>query len=183
MKVKCINQGNFKNITIGNEYEVISTYDNLYCIIANNGENLNYSKKYFEVISDPIIENIDEIKVIEKVKPEFNLSWNNENIVVEMQDANVILEYFKVASNCGVCSYHGINWLYENCDDFEMFKNIILSVIELIKDSGDRCMLILSTNYEHYKIWDVLDEIMDLKSEAVENPNSDMDVKVWIKYI
>lgn len=32
MKVKCINQGNFKNITEGNEYEIVSVYENIYCI-------------------------------------------------------------------------------------------------------------------------------------------------------
>ena len=39
-----------------------------------------------------------------------------------------------------------------------------------------------STNYEFEEVWTVMDEIMDTQSEAINNPNSEMDVKLWIKY-
>ena len=44
-------------------------------------------------------------------------------------------------------------------------------------------MFILSTNEEYEGIWNVLDEIMDTESNVVKNPNSNADVKLWIKYI
>ena len=40
----------------------------------------------------------------------------------------------------------------------------------------------LYTNDEYEDIWTVLDEIMDTGSQIVENPNSELDVKLWIKY-
>jgi len=185
MKVKCINQGNFRNVTEGKEYEVISEDARAYKIKANDGDDRNYSKGYFEVIPEPVIEDIDEIGVAEEKQPEFTVEWGDDsNILICANGNSVLLEYCRVASNCGVASYHGVNWLLENCDEnIDLFKDIIKSIIELIEESSQYCMFILSTNSEYTIIWDALDEIMDFESETVENPNSDMDVKLWIKYV
>lgn len=184
MKVKCINQGNFKNITEGNEYEIISVYENLYCITADNGVKMNYSKRYFEIIPEPIIEDIDEIGVEENQEDEINITFNGEgDIAYEVNGNDSTLEFYEVASNCGVKSYHGVNYLFENCDcNKDLFKKVIEVIIEEVVERDNSCMLIFSTNSSYMDIWTVLDEIMDFSSEAVENPNSDMDVKLWIKY-
>ena len=55
MKVKCINQGNFKNITKGNEYEVFYDNGNTWTVTSNDLSNRTYNKKYFEVIPELII--------------------------------------------------------------------------------------------------------------------------------
>ena len=60
MKVKCINQNNYKDITVGNEYEVVGILENFYHITADSGNVRSYNKKYFEVIPEPVIEDVDE---------------------------------------------------------------------------------------------------------------------------
>ena len=48
MKIKCINQSNYKDITVGSEYEIKEALENFYHIIANSGNVRSYNKKYFE---------------------------------------------------------------------------------------------------------------------------------------
>jgi len=183
MKVKCINQGNFKNITLGNEYQLLEESVDLYIIINNIGVSARYSKDYFEVITEPvpdIIEDVEEVGVIEEA---IEVYFDYENIIVGIEGDNTTLTFYEIASNCGVKSYHGMNYLFENCsNNVDLFKRVILEVIDVVIDKNNSCMLIFSTNHEYKEIWTVLDEIMDTKSEVVENPNSDMNVKLWIKY-
>lgn len=184
MKVKCINQGNFKNITTNNEYEVFYDNGNTWTINSNDLQNRVYSKKYFEIIPEPIIEDIDEVGVEENQENGINITFNGEgDIAYEVNGNDSTLEFYEVASNCGVKSYHGVNYLFENCDcNKDLFKKVIEAIIGEVIDRGNSCMLIFSTNSSYMDIWTVLDEAMDFSSEAVENPNSDMDVKLWIKY-
>ena len=186
MKVKCINQNNYKDITIGNEYEVIEILENFYHIIANSGNVRNYNKKYFELIEEPVIDDANKVDVEEESQPEFTINLNkedNNNIDINVSENKVTLQYYQTAGNCGVVSYHGVNYLYENCDENNtLFKDVIKAIIEFVKIRNNTCMLIFSTNCEYPEIWDILDEVMDFSSEVVENPNSDMDVKLWIKY-
>lgn len=184
MKVKCINQGNFKNITTGNEYEVYLDNGEMWSVMTDDLSVRNYSKKYFEIIPNPIIEDEDEIGIEESREDEINIAFNGEgDIDYEVNGNDATLEFYEVASNCGVKSYHGINYLFENCDcNKDLFKNVIEVIIEEVVERNNSCMLIFSTNSSYMDIWTVLDEVMDFSSEAVENPNSDMDVKLWIKY-
>ena len=185
MKVKCINQGNFRNITLNDEYDVITDNENTYEIISDNFIPRIYSKKYFEVIAEPIpdiIEDVEEIGVIEKA---IGAYFNDDNdIIVNIEGDNTMLTFYEVASNCGVKSYHRMNYLFENCShNIDLFKRVMLEVIDVVIEDHSSCMLIFSTNDEYKDIWTVLDAIMDTKSETVENPNSDMNVKLWIKYV
>ena len=186
MKVKCINQNNYKDITVDNEYEVVEILENFYHITANSGNIRSYNKKYFELISEPVIEDVDEVGVEEEPQPEFIVNWNEEddsNIDINVNEDKVTLQYYQTAGNCGVASYYGVNYLYENCDkNNTLFKDIIKEIIEMVESRNDTCMLIFSTNFEHPEIWDILDVVMDFSSESVENPNSDMNVRLWIKY-
>lgn len=185
MKVKCINQGNFKNITTGNEYEVYFDNGEMWSVVTDDLSVRNYSKRYFEIIQEPIIEDINEVGV-EEENSGFTVEFdeNSNNIEIHIGEFMSILYYYQVASNCGVHSYNGVNDLFEYCNgDKDLFKEIINGVIELITDKENCCMFILSTNDEYGGVWEVLDEIMDTKSESIENPNSYMNVKLWIKYI
>ncbi len=186
MKVQCINQNNYKDITVGNEYEVVEILENFYHITANSGNVRSYNKKYFELVAEPVIEDEDEIGVEEEPQPEFTVSWNEEDdsdIDINVNENRFTLPYYQTAGNCGVASYHGVNYLYENCDKNDtLFKDVIKAVIELVESQNNTCMLIFSTNCEYPEIWDILNEVMDFSSEVVENPNSDMDVRLWIKY-
>lgn len=184
MKVKCINQHHFKNIIEGGEYEVLEETVDFYIIKNTLGNSARYSKNYFEIVPEPIIEDIDEIGVEENQEDEINIAFNGEgDIDYEVNGNDATLEFYEVASNCGVKSYHGINYLFENCDcNKDLFKNVIEVIIEEVVERNNSCMLIFSTNNSYMDIWTVLDEVMDFSSEAVENPNSDTDVKLWIKY-
>lgn len=185
MKVRCINQGNYKNITLGSEYNVNGEFMDLYQINSNDLLKRSYAKKYFEIISEPVIEDVNEVSVEEEnQEDEINIDFDGEgNIDYEVNGNDSTLEFYEVAFNCGVKSYHGINYLFENCDyNKDLFKNVIEVIIEEVVERNNSCMLIFSTNSSYMDIWTVLDEVMDFSSEAVENPNSDMDVKLWIKY-
>lgn len=184
MKVKCINQHHFKNIIEGNEYEVSEETVDFYIIKNTLGNTARYSKEYFEVISEPIIEDIDEVGVEDVV--DFSIEWDDDytNILINIQENEVKLEYYNVSSNCGVASYHGVNWLFENCNfNTDLFKKIIEEVIKTVSDRRNKAILIFSTNDEYSEIWTILDELMDLSTETIENPNSDNEIKLWIKYV
>lgn len=184
MEVKCINQGNFKNITLGNDYEVYFDNGETWSILTNDLSVRNYSKKYFESVAEPIIEDVDEVGVEENIEDEINITFNGEgDIDYEVNGNDATLAFYEVASNCGVKSYHGINYLFENCDNNpELFKKVIEAIVERVIERDNSCMLIFSTNSSYMDIWMVLDEVMDFSSKIVENPNSDMDVRLWIKY-
>ena len=185
MKLKCINQGNFKNITLGNEYQLLEESVDLYIIINNSGVSARYSKDYFEVILEPvpeIIEDVEEVGVVEdEIYIEFDDDIEDINIRVNGNLLNLI--FYEVASNCGVRSYNGVNFLFENCDqNIDLFRKVITEVLDRIIEENCCCMTLFSTNHEYEEIWTVLDEIMDTGSQVVENPNSELDVKLWIKY-
>ena len=188
MKLKCINQGSFKNITLGNEYQLLEESVDLYIIINNIGVSARYSKDYFEVIPEPIpeiIEDVDEVGVVE-VEEEDTIIVNYVNsggISILINGNETKLNYYGVAGNCGIYSFNGINDLFDFChNDKELFQKAILEIIKVFAESKNGCMLIFSTNDEMYEIWEVLDEVMDTQSEAINNPNSDMDIKLWVKY-
>ena len=184
MKVRCINQSNFKNITTGNEYEIYFDNGDTWAVLTNDLSVRNYSKKYFEIIPNPIIEDEDEAGVEENMEDEINITFNGEgDIAYEVNGNDATLEFYEVASNCGVKSYNGVNYLFENCNcNKDLFKNVIEVIIEEVIERNNSCMLIFSTNSSYMDIWMVLDEIMDFSSKIVENPNSDKDVRLWIKY-
>ena len=185
MKLKCINQGSFKNITLGNEYQLLEESVDLYIIINNSGVSARYSKDYFEVIPEPVPEIIEDVEEVGVVEDEIGVYFydDNENIEIKINDNSTSLVFWEVASNCGVRSYNGVNFLFENCDqNIDLFRKVMNQVLDLIIEEGRCCMVLFSTNDEYEDIWTVLDEIMDTGSQVVENPNSELDVKLWIKY-
>ena len=115
---------------------------------------------------------------------EISMIFNDEgDIAYEINGNDLTLEFYEVASNCGIKSYHGINYLFENCDyDKDLFKKVIEAIVREAIERNNSCMLIFSTNDCYESVWTVLNEVMDFSSETVENPNSDMNVRLWIKY-
>jgi hypothetical protein len=66
MKVKCINDGGWLDLTIGKTYEVTYIYSNGdYDIIDDSNENSGYSnwyhKEYFKTLSEIRIERINKL--------------------------------------------------------------------------------------------------------------------------
>ena len=185
MKLKCINQGNFKNITLGNEYQLLEESVDLYIIINNSGVSARYSKDYFEVIPEPIPEIIEDVEEVGVKEDEIGIDFDEDgDINLEINDNEVSLEFYEVSSNCGVKSYHGVNYLFENCDyNPVLFEKVITAIIEEVIYRNNSCMLIFSTNDTYPEIWTALDKVMDFSSQSIENPNSYSQVKLWIKYV
>ena len=185
MKLKCINQGNFKSIIIDGEYHAQLNNDGTRYQIQIAGVERKYALKYFEVIEGPIPEIIEDVEEVGVVEDEIEVYFDddNENIEIKINDNSTSLVFWEVASNCGVRSYNGVNFLFENCDqNIDLFRKVMNQVLDLIIEEGRCCMVLFSTNDEYEDIWTVLDEIMDTGSQIVENPNSELDVKLWIKY-
>ena len=185
MKLKCINQGNFKNIVVDGEYHAELNADGTRYQIQIAGVERQYALKYFEVIQEKIPDIVEDVEEVGVVEDEIYIEFDNdvENIEIRVNDNSSDLIFYEVASNCGIRSYHGVNFLFENCDqNIDLFRKVITEVLNLIIEENCCCMTLFSTNHEYKEIWTVLDEIMDTKSEVVENPNSDMNVKLWIKY-
>ena len=185
MKVKCINQGNFKSIIINGEYHATLNNDGTRYQIQIAGVEREYALKYFEVIEEPIpeiIEDVEEVGVVEdEIYIEFDDDIEDINIRVNGNLSNLI--FYEVASNCGVRSYNGVNFLFENCEqNIDLFRKVITEVLDRIIEENCCCMTLFSTNHEYEEIWMVLDEIMDFGSIYVKNPNSYSQVKLWIKY-
>ena len=184
MKVKCINQGNFKSIIINGEYHATLNNDGTRYQIQIAGVEREYALKYFEVIEELIPDIIEDVEEVGIVEDEIGIDFDGDgDINLEINDNEVSLEFYEVSSNCGVKSYHGMNYLFENCDHNPvLFEKVITAIIEEVIYRNNSCMLIFSTNNTYPEIWTALDNVMDFSSKSVENPNSDLQVKLWIKY-
>lgn len=184
IKVKCINQGNFVNITVGKEYDVMIDNENTWSIISNNGLQQHYYKKYFE-----IVEQHDNMVIPEKIIYEYQnkslLDFSISNhIKVTLDDGFFDLQRDLISDNCGIIHIWGINDLFmEINEDIDLFEKIIKEIIAYYEDSDGAAAIVFSTNDEYYEIWKVLDNLMSFSSETMENPNTENQIKLWMKYI
>jgi len=95
MKLKCINQGNFKNITLGNEYQLLEESVDLYTIINNGGVSARYSKGYFEVIPEPIPDIIEDVEEVGVKEDEIDIDFDGDgNIDCSINGNNIELDFY-----------------------------------------------------------------------------------------
>lgn len=188
MKVKCINQRNFRNLTLNNEYEVVEQSVDFYHVVNDNGVTARYSKEYFELadleINQPVVEEVAEEELVEEFEMyvEFAPDGQKERYIIHIDEDNEADLYGElVAGNCGVLSLNGVNDLYDSLDnDLELFEQAIRLLIECAKEYNNKAFLVFSTNYNYPNMCAVLDGIANTTSDCLENPNSDNEIKIWI---
>ena len=180
MKIKCINQKNFKNLTLNKVYDVIEDLEEGFYLIENDvASNMRYSKDYFENVIP------EEIKPQPQPKPVvkediITISSNSGTITVIYNGSGVQLSIGSVSGNCGVSSIYNINGLARLLEnDMAKFKKAIQAIIDCYQ--GKLGMLIFSTN-DHPNIWNAMDEICGTSSNPCINPNSGAKIKTWIAY-
>ena len=177
MKIKCINDGNYNNITTGNEYEVVEEKRDLYTIINDIGVEANYHKKFFEK-SKPIPP--------QKIKPVFSFDRESDVLTIESGFPNQIrrdtVNFYpeEVAGNCGTTSINGINSLCAQLRQLEEeTEENIEAAIDAILVEQSVAITVFSTNNQYPLLWNVLDRICNFCSESRTNPNSDLPIKMW----
>ena len=179
-KIKCISLGNFNNLTVNKEYEVILESTDLFTILNDIEVEARYHKKYFE-----------EVKLTppQKIKPIFTaVKDDNFNISLTIEygvennttTSTRALIFHEIAGNCGTASYDGINSICNILNNHdELTAENIKTAIDTILAVSSKAFTVFSTNKEYPLLWDVLDEMCNFCSEERVNSNSDNPIKIW----
>ena len=177
MKIKCINNGNYNNITVGNEYEVVEEKRDLYTITNDIGVEANYHKKFFEK-SKPTPP--------QKIKPIFSFDIESDVLTIESGFPNHLVRHTvafytdEIAGNCGTTSINGVNTLCAQLYQLEEeTEENIEAAIDAILVEQNVAITVFSTNNQYPLLWNVLDRICNFSSESRTNPNSDLQIKIW----
>ena len=185
MKIQCINQGNFTNLTLNTVYDVVSTTRDLYVILNDVGIEANYHKKYFE-------EYQEKPKVL---TPTFRATIDGVNITLTIthglenspQTNRAVFSLTSVSSSCGVISLHGLNNLHDILIDRNILtpENYTAAINELLKAAQkfNKAIVLFSTNSARSVVLDVMNSMANFSSEPRRNPNSDNMIKIWGFYI
>ena len=176
MKIKCIDARNFKNLTLNKVYDVIEEVEGFYKLNNDAEVDMKYSKDYFESAEKPVVPP-------KPVAPEDKIVVTRESnrcTVTVNGKATVFSVVSGTAGSCGLTSLHGLNSLWEIIGhDPVKFEKAILAIMN--EYNGKYAMIIFSTN-NNAAIWEIMDRISDIASEAHTNPNSSGLIKTWIKY-
>ena len=198
MKVKCINQGNFKNVTLNQEYEVVGQSVDFYHVVNNAGNTARYSKEYFEVIEEELINVVVEPQPeFEEVLPiEDEVGVVENEITLDIRDGRIrykingveyghFIQCGLVAGNCGIESLDGLNDMYDALiDEYEgnieeIIEKIIKEILAYYESEASRGCILFSTNNYYEHIWNVMNSISTGNTGSFYNQNSDNDVNMW----
>ena len=174
MKIKCINVGDFKSLTLNWLYDVVNETEAFYFIENDRGEERKYAKKYFQVYQEPVPEP-PKPKVLE-------LEFNNETLILEFggSDAEVELSFINVAGNCGTYGVNGINDCCSALEELGCYdEDNIQKVVDCIINKSNNTITVFSTNKDFPELWNVLDDHCDFKSDELVNENTGNPIKVW----
>ena len=87
MKIQCINSGNNKLITKGNEYEVIAETENRFTLLNDKGIQKNYARNLFKVEIIPLVKKVDIIDGLEAETSMINSDANaGFSILIKIKD-------------------------------------------------------------------------------------------------
>lgn len=209
LTLKCIKAPKkAKNITVEKEYtgilidtdnnQVDSWDDAEYFLCGNNsGTEARYKLELFEEIV-PAKPTFEEVVANTTVTPN-NVVCNFAGSEIQLAPVGYsMLERFTHNSfNCGAEVIGGMNSLWEALEEYVMTDEIDLTVphIELTKAlfkkaikafvgarRDHRGFLLFSNNHDNADIIEIMDELADVTTEAVINPNSGNAIKIWIIY-
>lgn len=186
MKIQCINQGNFTNLTLNKVYDVVSTTRDLYVILNDVGIEANYHKKYFE-------EYQEKPKVL---TPTFRATISGNNITLTIThglvnspqtSSTTVFSSTDVSASCGVISLHGLNNLHDVLSNRNILsaENYTAAINELLRATQNfsKAIVLFSTNSNRQIAIDVMNSMANFSSELRRNPNSGNMIKVWGFYI
>lgn len=179
MKIKCINVGTFKSITLNWVYDVTNINADFYYIENDRGEERKYAKKYFEVYEEPVVAPPEPPKPPEL---KINVNFGNNIVILDYGDESesINIGCSETAGNCGVFDISGINNICESLEDLDLYnEDNILKVVDKIVEESPKTITIFSTNKDYPELWGVLDENCDFKSDELINANSGNPIKVW----
>jgi len=193
MKVKCINVRNFRNLTLNQEYEVVEQSVDFYHVVNNNGSTARYSKEYFEVVEDQLINAAVEVEPIAELPIEDEVGVVENDITFEFDSEGVFsliniflndekkmrLQCIDVAGNCGTWSISGINSVRESFGE-ELFVEVMDKLMEFLTDETSKGCIVFSTNLnDNEDVVEWLDKHSTGKVGEFFNPNSDNQVDMW----
>lgn len=174
MNIKCINKGEFKNLTVGFVYEILNETNTKYLILNDKGSEASYGKGYFALIADPIPEPEPPKEV------SFGL-FDMELILYigDEKEAGTNLETSWVAENCGIHDYAINDAMLMLVENGLYSKENIKKVIKAILNADEKPLIIFSTNKQYPEVWEVLDEMCGFSSKEMINPGSGNPIKLW----
>ena len=184
MKIECTNTGKFINISLGREYEVMKNDGDFYSVIANDGVERRYHKKYFSAVEDSgnLIEQ-DEAGVENKVS--INVVRTKIQCFVNGREAECIYMRGYVSNNCGTESLDGLNNLfgslnyrYGDCA-IKIFEKIIEEVVKYFESRKSKGCLVFSTNDKYPRLCELMDRMSTGNTGWFLNPISGNNIKMW----
>lgn len=186
MKIQCINQGNFTNLTLNKIYDVVSTTRDFYVVLNDVGIEANYHKKYFEEYQEKP----------QVLTPTFRAIRDGSNITLTIthglenspQTSNAIFSVTSVSASCGVISLHGLNNLHDILNNLGILsaENYTAAINKLLRVTQTlyKAIVLFSTNSDNRQIAiDVMNSMANFSSELRRNPNSGNMIKVWGFYV
>lgn len=146
MKIQCINSGNNKLITKGNEYEVIAETENRFTLLNDKGIQKNYARNLFKVEIIPLVKKVDIIDGLEAETSMINSDANaGFSILIKIKDKDDytyeeshLLNTLTSDISCGIKTVSGVDSLMNFVDNFkEDFSNYLDENIEDFKIDED----------------------------------------------
>jgi hypothetical protein len=196
-KIKCINEGPYK-ITLDKEYDLVKTEGNYYFLQNDSLKLVRYSKDFFEEVQNNIaleeesnvVISLTEAQVIASISEDGSAFTDNNGEFVELYLC--FLSASESTISCGIIEFQGINDLISSIeqevptvdsDRIELKRSIFKKVIKYSVSQQKCAIALFSTNVDFDEdILPALDEISDVVSRTVINPNSENNIKLWMMY-
>jgi hypothetical protein len=196
-KIKCINEGPYK-ITLDKEYNLVKTEGNYYFLQNDSLKLVRYSKDFFEEVQNNItleeesnvVISLTEAQVIASISEDGSAFTDNDGEFVELELC--FLSASESTISCGIIEFQGINDLISSIEEevptvdsdrIELKRSIFKKVIKYSVSQQKCAIALFSTNVDFDEdILPALDEISDIVSQTIINPNSENNIKLWMMY-
>jgi hypothetical protein len=196
-KIKCINEGPYK-ITLDKEYNLVKTEGNYYFLQNDSLKLVRYSKDFFEEVQNNItleeesnvVISLTEAQVIASISEDGSAFTDNNGEFVELDLC--FLSASESTISCGIIEFQGINDLISSIEEevptvdsdrIELKRSIFKKVIKYSVSQQKCAIALFSTNVDFDEdILPALDEVSDVVSKTVINPNSENNIKLWMMY-
>ena len=199
----CTNPKNYR-LTLNKVYKIIEVDDDGYYFLTNDSDKVvRYDSNLFEdelqeSVANPQPVAVPEIIIrteqdcINSITVDSN-GIHYTNIDNQQVSINISLSTSDTSISCGIKQIYNINSLIDNIingtihqslDLILLQKQLFKSSLNYFIDHGvNECALVLiSTNIEedYEDFYDCLDELSEVVTDSVENPNSGNDIKLWV---